>query len=37
VIHSASGFPGGRIAGALLDLEIKDLISSLPGKIYRMK
>jgi DNA processing protein len=37
VIHSTSGFPGSRIASALLELEIKDMISSLPGKIYRLK
>ena len=36
VIHSTSGFPASRIAGALLELEIKDLITSLPGKIYRL-
>jgi DNA processing protein len=36
VINATTGFPGSRNAGALLDLEMKDLISSMPGRIYRL-
>jgi len=37
VINSTTGFPGSRNAGALLELEMKGLISSMPGRIYRLK
>jgi DNA processing protein len=35
VINATTGFSGSRNAGALLNLEMKDLISSMPGRIYR--
>jgi DNA processing protein len=37
VINTTSGFPTSRNAGALLELEMKDLIYSIPGRIYRLK
>jgi DNA processing protein len=37
VINATSGFPGSRNAGALLELEMKGLIYSIPGRIYRLK
>jgi DNA processing protein len=37
VINATTGFPNSRNAGALLELEMKDLISSMPGRIYRLK
>ncbi len=37
VINSTTGFPNSRNAGALLELEMKDLICSMPGRIYRIK
>ena len=37
VINSTTGFPGSRNAGALLELEVRDLICSMPGRIYRLK
>ena len=37
VINSMTGFPNSRNAGALLELEMKDLVCSLPGRIYRLK
>ena len=37
VINSTTGFPNSRNAGALLELEMKDLIYSVPGRIYRLK
>jgi DNA processing protein len=37
VINSTTGFPNSRNAGALLELEMKDLICSMPGRIYRLK
>jgi DNA processing protein len=37
VINATTGFPNSRNAGALLELEMKDLICSMPGRIYRIK
>ena len=37
VLNGTSGFPNSRNAGALLELEMKDLIYSMPGRIYRLK
>jgi DNA processing protein len=37
VINSTTGYPNSRNAGALLELEMKDLICSMPGRIYRLK
>ncbi len=37
VINSMTGFPNSRNAGALLELEMKNLICSMPGRIYRLK
>ena len=37
VINAISGYPNSRNAGALLELEMKDLICSMPGRIYRLK
>ncbi len=37
VINATTGFPNSRNAGALLELEMKDLICSMPGRIYRLK
>ena len=37
VINSTTGFPNSLNAGALLELEMKDLICSMPGRIYRIK
>jgi DNA processing protein len=37
VINGTTGFPNSRNAGALLGLEMKDLIYSIPGRIYRLK
>ena len=37
VINATSGFPNSRNASALLELEMKDLIYSMPGRIYRLK
>jgi DNA processing protein len=37
VLNATTGFPNSRNAGALLELEMKDLICSMPGKIYRLK
>ena len=37
VINATTGFPGSRNAGALLELEMKDLIYCMPGRIYRLK
>jgi len=37
VINSITGFPNSRNASALLELEMKDLICSMPGRIYRLK
>jgi DNA processing protein len=37
VINGTSGFPNSVNAGALLGLEMKDLISNMPGKIYKLK
>ena len=37
VINATSGYPNSRNAGALLELEMKDLICSMPGRIYRLK
>lgn len=36
VINATTGFPGSRNASALLELEMKDLICSMPGRIYRL-
>jgi DNA processing protein len=36
VINATSGFPNSRNAGALLELEMRDLICSMPGRIYRL-
>jgi DNA processing protein len=36
-INAISGFPNGLNAGALLELEMKGLISSIPGRMYRLK
>jgi DNA processing protein len=37
VINSMTGFPNSRNASALLELEMRDLICSTPGRIYRLK
>jgi len=37
VINSTTGFPNSLNAGALLELEMKDLISIMPGRIYKLK
>lgn len=37
VINATTGFPNSRNAGALLELEMKDLIYSVPGRIYKLK
>ena len=37
VINATTGFPNSRNAGALLELEMKDLICSMPGRIYKLK
>ncbi len=37
VINATTGFTGSRNAAALLELEMKDLICSMPGRIYRLK
>ena len=37
VINSTTGFPINMNAGALLELEMKDLICSVPGRIYKLK
>jgi DNA processing protein len=37
VINATTGFPISRNAGALLEMEMKDLIYSMPGRIYRLK
>ena len=37
VINVTTGFPNGRNASALLELEMKDLICNIPGRIYRLK
>ena len=37
VINATSGFPNSRNATALLELEMKDLIYCMPGRIYRLK
>jgi DNA processing protein len=37
VINATTGFPNSRNAAALLELEMKDLVLSMPGRIYRMK
>jgi DNA processing protein len=37
VINATTGFPNSLNAGALLELEMKDLICTLPGRIYRLK
>jgi DNA processing protein len=36
VINARSGFSGSINAGALLELEMKDLIRSMPGRIYKL-
>jgi DNA processing protein len=37
VINATTGFPNNLNAGALLELEMKDLICSKPGRIYKLK
>ena len=37
VINATTGFPNSLNAGALLELEMKDLISIMPGRIYKLK
>ena len=37
VINTITGFTPGQNAGALLNLEMKDIIHSLPGRIYKLK
>jgi len=37
VINAISGYPNSQNAGALLELEMKDLICSIPGRMYRLK
>lgn len=37
VINAVSGFPNSINAGVLLELEMKDLICSIPGRMYRLK
>jgi len=37
VINATTGFPNSLNAGALLELEMKDQISNMPGRIYRLK
>ncbi len=37
VINAVSGFPNSLNAGVLLELEMKDLICSIPGRMYKLK
>ncbi|HET7000248.1 MAG TPA: DNA-processing protein DprA [Puia sp.] len=37
VINATTGFPNSLNAGALLELEMKDLICIMPGRIYKLK
>ena len=37
VINTISGFTPSQNAGVLLNLEMKDIIHSLPGRIYKLK
>ncbi|HZZ74411.1 MAG TPA: DNA-processing protein DprA [Puia sp.] len=37
VINATTGFPNSLNAGALLELEMKDLVCSMPGRIYKLK
>jgi hypothetical protein len=37
VINTITGFTRSQNAGALLNLEMKDIIQSLPGSIYKLK
>ena len=37
VINAISGFPNSLNAAALLELEMKDLICSMPGRLYKLK
>ncbi len=37
VINATSGFPVSMNAASLLELEMKDLICSMPGRIYKLK
>jgi DNA processing protein len=37
VINAISGFSANQHAAALLSLEMKDLVCSMPGRIYRLK
>lgn len=37
VINATTGFPNSLNAGALLELEMKDLVCTMPGRIYRLK
>lgn len=37
VINATTGFPNSRNACALLELEMKGLVCSMPGRIYRLK
>ncbi len=36
-INAMTGFSGSRNASALLELEMKDIIFNMPGRIYRLK
>jgi DNA processing protein len=37
VINATTGYPNSLNAGALLELEMKDLICTMPGRIYKLK
>jgi DNA processing protein len=37
VINATTGFPNSLNAGALLELEMKDLVCTMPGRIYKLK
>lgn len=37
IINATTGFPNSLNAGALLELEMKGMICSMPGRIYRLK
>ena len=37
VINATTGFPNSLNAGALLELEMKDLVCIMPGRIYKLK
>jgi DNA processing protein len=37
VINATTGFPNSQNAAALLELEMKDLVCTMPGRIYKLK